>query len=690
MSKLVAVLLLFSTLLISSTHTLAALTEEELSRFVIPPMELGPKDRDQPIWYILNSGGTLMGYVFESNGLVPIPGFSGIPMNLLIHIDTSGTFVDVKLLEQNEPVFVSGLGERPFHDFLRQYRGQSLASNIKVLPAQASKSIRMQNGANTYIDGITKATASVRIANETILASALKVAREKLANIAPKPARRPRQDLFQKMNWQQLVDKGLIKNLQITNRQVQQSFADTLFADDDSEAVDDPQGLYLDIWIADLGLPSVAKNILTPDVLNSLRQQLKTTEEPLLVVANGRHQLVKDDFVRNSSPDLMAIRQQDFPISLLDADADIEFLNEIPDFDQAMILRADTRYGFDPSSSWNFIIKSQRKHGIFQPAIGNKDFIISHTLDDHYFEKRVENAENVPLWLAPWIENKSVIILICFYLSLLSYYLFHHRHMITRPQRLSIIRFSLLLFTVFFVGWQAQGQLSIVTLLGFFRAIFQTHNFTFLLYDPVTLILWVYVLASLVVWGRGTFCGWLCPFGALQEFAHLLGNKLGIKEIKLSSARSSQLGWIKYAVLSILLISLLIAPSVTDKLVEIEPFKTSITLSFQRSWTYVLYALACILASAIIFKGYCRFICPLGAALALGGKLRLANWLIRRDECGTPCKLCMVTCRYNAIVRDDGSIKYDDCFQCLECVEIHDDNARCVPLVQFGKKQVSD
>jgi len=92
----------------------------------------------------------------------------------------------------------------------------------------------------------------------------------------------------------------------------------------------------------------------------------------------------------------------------------------------------------------------------------------------------------------------------------------------------------------------------------------------------------------------------------------------------------------------------------------------------------------------LVFKSYCRFLCPLGAALAIGGKMRRLNWLVRRDECGTPCKLCSFTCQYDAITREDGSIKYDDCFQCLECVEIYDDKKRCVPLIQENKKRTAE
>ncbi len=666
----------------------SALTQQELAPQVIPPMQLGPRDDHLPVWQILNSGGALSGFIFETAELTPIPGFSGSPMNLLVSIDTEGRFIDIKVLDQNEPVFVSGLGARPFHQFVYQYRGKSLASNIKVLPAGTKRGDLSAAEADTYIDGVTKATASVRIANKTILASALKVAREKLANIAPRPAGHARQDLFESMSWQELQQAGLVRRLHITNRQIQQAFKDTPFTQDDPTAVEQPDALYLDLWVADLNIPSVAGNLLTESALQTLRGQLEPTEEPILVVANGRHPLVADDFVRNSTPDRMLVYQQGFPISIRDADAEIEFRPGIPLFDQAMILRIDTRFGFNPAEPWTFVVKAMRQHGSFRPTLGSQELRLEYAPHARFFEQAEETSLDTPLWLVAWQDKAWELLILALFLGLLSYLLHRHRALITRPQRLAWTRYSLLLFTLLFIGWSQQGQLSIVTVDAFIRALFQTHDFTFLLFDPISLLLWIYTLATLILWGRGTFCGWLCPFGVLQEFTHTIGTKLRIRPLKLSPLTNRRLGGIKYLILAALIGSLFISPPLHDRLLELEPFKTAITLTFQREWPYLLYALACILISMAVYKGYCRFLCPLGAALVIGGRLRRRNWLIRRAACGTPCKYCHVTCRYDAIDRESGSIRYDACFQCLECVEIYDDPLRCVPLVQRSKRQV--
>jgi hypothetical protein len=47
--------------------------------------------------------------------------------------------------------------------------------------------------------------------------------------------------------------------------------------------------------------------------------------------------------------------------------------------------------------------------------------------------------------------------------------------------------------------------------------------------------------------------------------------------------------------------------------------------------------------------------------------------------------MCRVKCRYGAIERS-GAIVYSECFQCMDCVVIHDDPKKCVPLVLEAKR----
>ena len=84
---------------------------------------------------------------------------------------------------------------------------------------------------------------------------------------------------------------------------------------------------------------------------------------------------------------------------------------------------------------------------------------------------------------------------------------------------------------------------------------------------------------------------------------------------------------------------------------------------------------------------FCRFLCPLGALMALGGKLRIFEPLKRREECGSPCKLCSNECPINAI-KPSGEIIMDECFYCLDCQSLYSDEHKCPPLVKIRKQKV--
>ena len=51
------------------------------------------------------------------------------------------------------------------------------------------------------------------------------------------------------------------------------------------------------------------------------------------------------------------------------------------------------------------------------------------------------------------------------------------------------------------------------------------------LLEPLIFILWCATAVSLLFWGRGPFCGWLCPFGSLQELLNQLARRIGIRQL---------------------------------------------------------------------------------------------------------------------------------------------------------------
>ncbi|MDY0051467.1 MAG: 4Fe-4S binding protein [Aliarcobacter sp.] len=660
-------------LLVSFINLNASMSKEQVEVYIKKPFTLGEKDKNIPVWEILNDKKELHSYIFETFDYAPIAGFSGGKMNLLVSIDLEGNFLEIHILDQDEPVFVSGLGIESFVTFLKQYKGKSLKNSIKIGTSKDQTS-------SVHIDGVTKATASVKIANDIILGSAVQVAKEKLLGVAPKEIHHPKKDLLEKYTWDELIKNKLVTNIKVSKAQLENLFEDTQYKIDLPD--DEKNELAIDLYIADLSIPSVAQNLLKISTQKEMQEHLRKTDEAILIFANGEFNFLTDKFIPRSSPDELEIKQDGFSLNIRDGDYLIEFLDNIPKFSQSIILEVDKRYDFDPSSLWTLNIKTVRGNdSIFLTPEARQLTVDIEPIKDYF---QIEKEEKTPIWLTSIYEQKFKLISLTIFLTFLFILLYKYQVLLTK---LRYKRTILLAITLFFIGWYSQGQLSMVTVLGVIKAIVNSQSLSFLLYDPFSLIIWFFVFVSLVLWGRGTFCGWLCPYGALQEFSHNLGRLLRLPRIRVSEKLNDKLVYIKYIILAALILAVIFAPKLAESLVEVEPFKTSITLIFDRQIPYVIYALFWLFLGMFLFKGFCRYICPLGAFLSILGKLRILDWLPRRYECGNPCNNCHKSCNYQAIDKKSGAIKYTDCFQCMDCVQIYSDENLCKILIKNAKEQ---
>ncbi|MEO0362796.1 MAG: 4Fe-4S binding protein, partial [Pseudomonadota bacterium] len=596
---------------------------ERLAELVVPPYALGEAVNDEGVYHLLNSGGAEAGYVFQTEPLAPLPGFSGSPINVMVTVDLEGKFIDVRLLDHNEPIFVSGLGQAPFHKFFEQYGGHSIATSMVVGTPYGEGG---DGGALVYLDGVTKATASVRIAHESLLAATLAVVKERLQGVAVGPPAPPDPHHEEDRSGGDHVEPGIATRLTVTTAQLLAAFAGTVWEDDDPEALDDPEGVFLDLWIVDVGPKSVARAALSEDTFEELQQflSISTHDEPILVIDAGRHGLVSPDFIRNTSPDWLSASQDGLPVALRDADLFVEVADDAPE-GEAMILRTDRRLGFDPTREWTLAVLALREHGMFQPEIGSATFEAAHVTDERFFTRPVARTPTPP-WVDAILNRQADLIALALFLAaLVAVLAFSMRRFAAMPG-FTPARLGILAAMTIFVGWWGQGQLSIVTPLAALQTALSRGAFDFLLYDPFSLLIWGVVIVSFVLWGRGFFCGWLCPFGALQEFANWIGKALRLPQIEPSAVWDARLRPLKYVVLAALVGVAVFAPAQIDAAAEVEPFKTAITVYFVREWEYVAYAVFWLLLSMTLFKGFCRYVCPLGALMAVGGVLRGRDW----------------------------------------------------------------
>jgi NosR/NirI family transcriptional regulator, nitrous oxide reductase regulator len=247
-----------------------------------------------------------------------------------------------------------------------------------------------------------------------------------------------------------------------------------------------------------------------------------------------------------------------------------------------------------------------------------------------------------------------------------------------------LVRTGFLLVVLVWLGWTAGAQLSVVNVMNYAMAPFSRFDLGFYLAEPLMVIVAGYTLISVVLIGRGVFCGWLCPFGALQELLAQAARALRVPQWQPRPALEKRLWLGKYVAAVAVLALVMTQIDASGATLEIEPFKTAITSKFTRPWPYVAYAAALLAIGLFSERAYCRFLCPLGGVLAILDRLHLVNLLKRRPECGSPCHLCEHSCPVRAI-EPTGKIATAECFQCLDCQVEYYDEARCPPLAQAAR-----
>ncbi len=301
-------------------------------------------------------------------------------------------------------------------------------------------------------------------------------------------------------------------------------------------------------------------------------------------------------------------------------------------------------------------------------------------------QEAVRARTQEPLWRVHWRERAPQIAGLVAGLVLLFFVLLFQDWLTRHPRLLNGLRTLFLIYTLGFIGWYAMGQLSIVNVLTFTSSLVSGFSWESFLVDPVLFLLWSYVAMSLLLWGRGVYCGWLCPFGALQELAFRFARQTRLPSFELPSLVHERLLALKYLILLGLFGVSLQSLGQAEALAEVEPFKTVLTLRFHQEWSYVTYAAGLLVLGLFLRKFFCRYLCPLGAALTFPSRFRIFEWLRRRRECGHPCQLCAVECEVQAI-RPTGEINDRECHYCLDCQVTYWNEERCPPLVEKRKKR---
>ncbi|TKV69652.1 regulatory protein NosR [Marinobacter panjinensis] len=639
----------------------------------------------------LRRGEELLGYAYQTLDFVQTPAYSGKPLNAIVVLDTEGEIEGARVIHHDEPILLIGIPEIKMHEFTDQYVGLKADQRVTVGGKSTERRVA--------VDGLSGATVTVMVINEVIMKTAHRVGAElglvEGGSDARPPVAEIRTGEFTEKSWEELTGEGSLRRLLVTRGQVDDAFKGTAAEGIDEASPVERDEALIDLYTGYLNVPTIGKNLLGESQYQWLMSELKEGEHAIAVMASGDYSFKGSGYVRGGIFDRIQVRQFGDTFNFRDLDfyrlSDV-YAEGMPDFSEMAIFIIRQQYNFDPGTPWWLELSIKRQTGPLDSEFAL--FPLEYQLPDQYYTRpevelsEEEWLETQPMWVQVWYQRQFQIIVLGIGIGVLMFILFFQDWLVKKPKITRWIRHAFLTYTLFFIGWFALGQLSIVNVLTFVNSLISGFRWETFLVDPMIFILWATVAGIVLLWGRAVYCGWLCPFGALQELLNEIARKLKVPQYTVPFPIHERLWAIKYIVLLVLFGVSLDSLATAEKLAEIEPFKTAITLRFDRSWPFVTYAVLLLVVNLFTRKVFCRYMCPLGAALALPSKLRVFDWLKRRKECGNPCRLCDHECEVQAI-HPDGHINYMECHYCLDCQMTYFDDHKCPPLIvkRRGKRR---
>jgi len=201
--------------------------------------------------------------------------------------------------------------------------------------------------------------------------------------------------------------------------------------------------------------------------------------------------------------------------------------------------------------------------------------------------------------------------------------------------------------------------------------------------------------------GRYT-CGWLCPFGLFQDLLYKIP---GVKKIRIPRGTGEKIAEkLRYVILALFVIILplfvvdflgqgspayctYICPSGTVSglllMIQNEGLREAVGWLF--AWKNLILAVV-VAGSIIVYRPFCRYICPLGAIYGLFNRIALFRFKVDEQKC-TSCGICQRTCKLDIPVYQEPNSAA--CIRCGDCITACPHSALLKDNVLFSKDSVS-
>lgn len=599
-------------------------TDELLNSVLREAETFSPKEGNPPVYRAYrrdpsSSESELVGYLFETPDYPPEEIGYSAPIDVLVGIDMRGTITGIEVLHYVESY--------------KSIRGDFI--NSEYFPNQfARKNITENFRVGRDIDGISRATITSWAVARGVRDAARRVAQSYLPDseyVAATSGDAVALRVFEGQSWEELKASGLIKDWSVIQ----------------------PDGTELKLTLGFMGHDGLGEILIgEEDYSRADRDASNRSREGRMMLVG-----IDGDSSRPFRQERLAVRQGEevYPIErrrfVYAGSADFGKIKDQVRFTGAMVLMPE----IDLSQPFTVLYNTGGVVGEFG-GIHEMDYqipplalalseggTIPADLLPAIDEERDQYAEQ-GFWAslltnAPVVEVLAILIICAMVMTAFL-------------RKSEPIRWATLAVTLVYLGWMDGGFVSVSHITNGIKL-----GPSMFLNDLPLLLIIVFTVVTTLFWGR-IFCSSLCPFGALQDFMTRFVPKSW--QVQVPQALHDKALYLKYGVLAFLVV-MAVAYADLSLFQYFEPFGTI----FYFSQSLVLWAIlvAFLIGATFIPRFYCRYACPLGAAL--GVTSLISPWRIKRVEQCDVCKVCEHACPTGAI--RGPSIDFKECVRCDIC-----------------------